>query len=90
MAIWFHKENATMDYFGYTKDGNRFRTAHNIRVVNGIRFADYINYKSGALIKPDLEGYDNLYENSELSELSKIELEDIIVEEILVSDTINS
>jgi hypothetical protein len=83
---WFHKENATMDYFGYTKDGNRFREANNIRVVNGIRFADYVNYKSTALIEPDLEDYDILYEDSELTELSKIELEDIIVEEILVSD----
>ncbi len=78
-----------MDYLAYSKFGNRFRAAYNIRVVNGIRFADYVNFKSGALIEPDLEDYDNLYENSELTELSKIELEDIIVEEILVSDTIN-
>jgi len=83
---WFHKENATMDYFGYTKDGNRFRAAYNLRVVNGIRFADYVNYNSSALMEPDLEDYDKLYENDELTELSIIELEDIKVEEILVSD----
>lgn len=83
---WFHKENATMDYFGYTTDGNRFRAAYNVRVVNGIRFADYVNYKSSTLIEPNLEDYDNLYENNELTELSNIEVEDIIVEEILTSE----
>ena len=83
---WFHKENTTMDYFGYTTDGNRFRAAYNVRVVNGIRFADYINYVSDTLNKYDLINYDNMFENNELRELSIIELEDIKVEEILVSD----
>ena len=83
---WFHKGNATMDYFGYTTNGNRFRAAYNLRVVNSIRFADYVNYNSSALMEPDLEDYDKLYENDELTELSIIELEDIKVEEILVSD----
>ncbi|TDI68718.1 MAG: hypothetical protein E2O88_06185 [Bacteroidetes bacterium] len=83
---WFHKENSTMDYFGYTTEGNRFRAAYNVRVVNGIRFADYINYVSDTLNKYDLINYDNMFENNELRELSIIELEDIIVEEILVSD----
>jgi len=83
---WFHKKNATMDYFGYTTDGNRFRAAYNIRVVNGIRFADYVNYVSDTLNEYDLINYDNMFENNELRELSIIELEDIIVEEILVSD----
>jgi len=83
---WFHKENATMDYFGYTTDGNRFRAAYNVRVVNGIRFADYVNYVSDTLNEYDLINYDNLFENNELRELSIIELEDIIVEEILDAD----
>jgi len=85
---WFHKENSTMDYFGYTTEGNRFRAAYNVRVVNGIRFADYINYVSDTLNKYDLINYDNMFENNELRELSIIELEDIIVEEILVSDNL--
>ncbi len=82
---WFHMENNTLDYFAYSKFGNRFRAAYNPRVVNGIRFADYVNYKSSALIEPDLEDYDILYEDGELTELSKIKLEDIKVEEKLVS-----
>lgn len=39
---WFHKENHTLDYLAYSKFGNRFRAAYNIRIVNGIRFADYV------------------------------------------------
>lgn len=48
-VYWIHKENYTVDYLAYEYAVNggstRFREAYNVRVVNGIRFVDYNNYK---------------------------------------------
>ena len=79
---WFDKETGFLDYLGYSRGGNRFREAYNQRVVNGIRFADYVNYKSDALLEPSLEEYDALFEKGELRELSRIILDDVEVLDI--------
>ena len=83
---WIHVETFSVDYLAYefhvNGGGMRFREAINERIVNGIRFVDYNNYK------PSKEGYkvhqlDSLFEASKLELLSKIELENLSVEECI-------
>jgi hypothetical protein len=80
---WIGKEDFKMDFLAYsylTDDGGkRFREATNERVVNGIRFLDYNNYKpKNALTK--LENLDKAFENNELEKLSEINLENVKVD----------
>ena len=79
---WFHHEKSTLDYlaYNYKTDGGgaRFRAAFNPRVVNGIRFSDFVNYK------PDPEtryinNFDTLFQDDGLVQLSLIETENIVV-----------
>ncbi|AXT50096.1 deoxyribose-phosphate aldolase [Aquimarina sp. BL5] len=79
---WIHKENFTIDYlaYKYAVDGGgiRFREAYNPRVINGIRFVDYKNYKTDNL-STSLSKLDVMFEKEQLKLLSKIEIEDIYV-----------
>ncbi len=79
---WIHKKNFTVDYLAYkyavNGGGIRFREAYNPRVINGIRFVDYNNYKTEDL-SIRLFDLDKLFENENLKLLSKIELKDIYV-----------
>ncbi|WP_299440554.1 DUF6503 family protein [uncultured Aquimarina sp.] len=79
---WIHKENFTIDYlaYKYAVDGGgiRFREAYNSRVINGIRFVDYKNYKTDDLSTP-LSKLDTMFEKEQLKLLSKIELENVYV-----------
>ncbi|MDH7448291.1 DUF6503 family protein [Aquimarina sp. 2201CG14-23] len=79
---WIHKENFTIDYlaYQYAVDGGgiRFREAFNPRIINGIRFVDYNNYKTDDLTTP-LSKLDKMFEQKELKLLSKIELENVYV-----------
>ncbi|MDN5199936.1 hypothetical protein QQ008_01150 [Fulvivirgaceae bacterium BMA10] len=81
-VYWIHKENHTMDYLAYkfsvNGGGTRFREAFNVREIEGVRFADYVNYKYTSLDTP-LEHYDELFEDNQLMELSKIKLKNIKV-----------
>lgn len=78
---WIHKEDFTVDYLAYSfhinGGGVRFRKAYNQRVVNGIRFQDYVNYT----IDTDFPAHelDFAFETGKLRELSRIDLEDIQV-----------
>ena len=80
---WISTDNFTVDYLAYEfhidKGGTRFREAIQPRVINGIRFSDYINYKYPTMDVP-LEDYDKLLESGELTELSRIINENIKVE----------
>lgn len=77
---WFHRDDYTMDYLAYSYHteggGMRFREAYNPRRIGGIRWQDYINYKP-ATSDAQLEELDELYEQGQLEEISRIELEDI-------------
>jgi len=78
---WFNKETFKPDYLAYEFNvdggGTRFREAFNERIINGIRFVDYNNYKAADNISVyNLEG---LYKLNELELLSTIRLEDISV-----------
>lgn len=78
---WINSQNHLVDYLAYSyrtgKGGVRFRAAINRRVVNGIVFQDYINFE--ATKGTPLAELSNLYENSQLPELSRIENEQILV-----------
>lgn len=81
---WVDKISYAVDYLAYTykeNDGHgfRFRQAYNVRTINGLRFADYNNFKpttSGVA----LENLDALFKADKLELLSKIELRNIEVE----------
>ena len=80
---WINMETYKVDYLAYSyneKDGLglRFREAYNERIVNGIRFVDYNNYKP-ASEKSKLVDLDRLFEIGKLDLLSKIELENVTV-----------
>lgn len=77
---WINQETQKIDYLAYNytvnKGGVRFRSAYNTRVVDGITFQDYINYK--AAVGTPLKDLPALYEAEQLKELSKIKTEQII------------
>ena len=83
---WINTKTYLVDYLAYEfhvdGGGMRFREAYNERIVNGIRFVDYNNYKP---IEPDvkLRDLDIAFEASKLELLSKIELENVKVEECI-------
>lgn len=81
-VYWIHQNDYTMDYLAYKfhvdGGGIRFRDATKTRVINGIRFADYDNYKQVEEEVP-LQQYDSLYINNRLEKISEINLENIEV-----------
>ena len=80
---WVHKENYTIDYLAYkfmeNKGGIRFREANNPRIIHGIRFVDYNNYKIEDFTT-DLCNLDELFKEGKLELLSTIKTEDVEVE----------
>lgn len=79
---WIHRTNYTVDFlaYNYITDGGgvRFREAYNPRVLEGIRFVDYRNYKPNSK-ETTLESLDSLFVNGELKLLSSIENTNISV-----------
>lgn len=80
---WINRENHRVDFFAYTYEtdggGIRFREAVRPRMINGILFQDYINYKPKDEKVP-LAQLEQLFLNGELEILSEIKLENIHVE----------
>ncbi len=82
-VYWINTETYKVDYLAYSYEeddgvGLRFREAYNERYMKGIRFVDYINYKS-VVKNANLLSLDSLYQNNGLKELSRINLEQIHV-----------
>ncbi len=75
---WIATDDFTVDYIAYNyqvdEGGTRFREAYNERIVNGVRFVDYRNYKPKTQFPP-LADLDTQFENNELILLSTIETE---------------
>lgn len=80
---WVDSDTYTVDYLAYrffVEDGGiRFRKAVNPRVVEGIRFVDYENYKTDDFSTP-LENLDDLFQQGQLTKVSQIENEILKVE----------
>lgn len=81
-VYWIHAEEFTVDYFAYRyfTDGGgwRFREAFNPRIIGGMRFVDYRNFKPNET-PAELRELDRAFENGELELLSVIETENIVV-----------
>ncbi len=79
---WIHKTNFTVDYLAYSYATNgggiRYREAYNPRVIEGIRFVDYNNYKPSNL-EFSLDELSVFFEKGALKLLSKIETENVRV-----------
>ena len=81
-VYWIHQQDFTVDYMGYSFQvnggGTRFRKAYNVRNIDGIKVADYINYKPK---QPNsaVQVHDSMFLRQELEELSRIELKNIRV-----------
>lgn len=77
---WINQNTKKIDYLAYNYQVNgggvRFRSAYNTRVIDGITFQDYINYK--AAVGTALKDLPALYEKGKLKELSKIETENVV------------
>ncbi|MFK7748146.1 MAG: DUF6503 family protein [Kordia sp.] len=77
---WINQQTKKIDYLAYNyqvnEGGVRFRSAYNVRVVDGVTFQDYINYK--AEVGTPLKDLPALYEKGDLKELSRIETQNII------------
>jgi len=78
---WINKETKKADYiaYKYATDGGgiRFREAYNERMVGGLRFVDYVNYKPDEGITVDMTG--KAFEEGKLKELSRIDITNIQV-----------
>ncbi len=83
---WIDPTSYKVDYLAYSYEevdgqGFRFREAYNQRMVNGLHFADYNNYKpASSTIK--LEDLDAMFSAGELELLSKVELKNVKVEHL--------
>ncbi|WP_411894848.1 DUF6503 family protein [Winogradskyella sp. A2] len=83
---WIDKENFKVQYLAYSYNeddgvGMRFREAYNERYVGGIRFIDYNNYKSSESLL-SLIDLGKFFEKNKLNLLSKIELKNVVVNDL--------
>ena len=76
---WINQETKNVDYLAYNysvnKGGVRFRSAYNKRVIGGVLFQNYVNYKAD--VGTPLKELPTLWEEGKLKELSKIETENV-------------
>lgn len=83
--FWINPENFRVDYFAYSykSDGGgiRFREAINPRIVNGLLFQDYNNFKPTS-DTVTLDEMQELFESNSLEKMSLINLENIKVEDL--------
>jgi len=77
---WINAKTNRIDYLAYdykvNNGGVRFRSAYNTRIVDGILFQDYVNYK--APVGTALKDLPALFEKNELKKLSVIETKNIV------------
>lgn len=77
-VYWIHQTRHTLDYLAYTSDDGRFRAAYNPRIIEGLRFVDYVNYRA-KYTDDRIQDNDAPYAAGDLEELSRIELENVQV-----------
>ncbi len=73
---WFGEKDYKLDYLAYSftvnGGGIRFREAYNARIIDGVRFVDYKNYKP-VDEETTLDNLSEKFNKNELELLSKIE-----------------
>lgn len=82
---WINKQQHTMDFFAYSfhtdGGGTRFREATNQRKIEGVLFSDYVNYTyAGDSVA--LDTYENLFQEDNLEEVSKIIMKNIEIKRL--------
>lgn len=81
-VYWIHSQTFKIDFLAYSftvnGGGMRFREAYNERIISGLRFVDYNNYKPKNK-NASIYNLGSLFENNQLKLLSKIETETIKV-----------
>ena len=81
-VYWFHQNRHTLDYLAYRYHtdggGTRFRKASNPREVNGVRFADYLNYTADT-IDTSITRYGQMMEADSLQQVSTVRLDSVQV-----------
>ncbi len=79
---WINADDYFIDYFAYyyhvNGGGSRFRKLINKRTVNGIFFADNINYKADGILE-NIEDYETALKNNTLEKVSEIIYEHVEV-----------
>ena len=79
---WFAKDNFQLDYLAYKYHTNgggiRFRDVKEEKLINGIRFVNYNNYKPSNY-EIDFFTIDKLYKENKLKKVSEIVLDNIKV-----------
>jgi hypothetical protein len=84
---WFRTDTYAMDYLSYafglaptdTDTGTRFREAYNVRRIDGVRFADYMNYTSDTLSYDRMDQYPDLWSQDALTLVSRVEIDSVKV-----------
>lgn len=82
---WFRTDTYAMDYLSYafglapgdTDTGTRFREAYNVRRINGVRVADYMNYTSDTLATDRMHLYSDLWRRDALELVSRVEIDSV-------------
>jgi Family of unknown function (DUF6503) len=78
---WIDVESGALDYLAYyfhvNDGGSRFRKAVNIREIEGVRIADYLNFRSSDLTLDNIEQYDAHYSTGTAELVSEINLENV-------------
>ncbi len=77
---WINQKTNKIDYLAYNykvnKGGVRFRSFYNRRIIEGVTFQDYVNWKAD--LGTPLKELPVLFEAGSLKELSRIETESIV------------
>ncbi|MFT5143093.1 MAG: hypothetical protein ACI80V_001501 [Rhodothermales bacterium] len=78
---WIDVESGALDYLAYyfhvDDGGSRFRKAVNLREVEGVRIADYLNFQAADLTLDNVEDYDTYYSTGKAELVSEINLENV-------------
>lgn len=81
-VYWINQKTSLIDYLAYSYEVNggglRFREAYDSKKINGIRFANYINYQADYK-NVKVQDLDDLFVAGKLKALSKIVLDKITV-----------
>jgi len=84
---WFAQDDLSMDYlayaYGFGPDeayGTRFRSAYDVRTVEGVRFADYMNYTTPGDSLRDLTRYPDYLAGDSLELVSRVETDSVQVQ----------
>lgn len=78
---WIDSESGALDYLAYyfhvDDGGARFREAYNVREIEGVRIADYRNYKAEDITIDTVESFDSLHAAGATELVSEVNLENV-------------